>query len=150
MSLPTAQTNIIPLPETNLFETFWSHYPKKVAKFAAKRAFNRAIHLTSLEVMLTAIHAQIQSDQWQRGYIPHASTWLNGGRWLDETPPQSRQIALGEKMILEKERERVEARITQLRANYGPMQAWTVRDKEELQVRLARKKEILKLLGLSM
>lgn len=142
--------NLLPFPETNLFDLFWQAYPKKVAKFAAKRAFDKAIHLTTLDVMLTAIEAQKQSEQWQKGYIPHAATWIHRGQWLDETPPQSRQMPLGEKMILEKERERVEARINQLRANYGAMQAWTEKDKEEIRVRLARKKELLNLLGLSM
>ena len=77
-------TNLLPFPETNLFDLFWQAYPKKVAKFAAKRAFHKAIQLTDLPTMVEAIQKQMRSDQWQRGYIPHAATWLNQGRWLDE------------------------------------------------------------------
>jgi hypothetical protein len=38
--------------------------------------------------MLSAVEAQKQTDQWTKDggqYIPHPSTWLNQGRWEDET-----------------------------------------------------------------
>jgi hypothetical protein len=42
-----------------------------------------------LQRMLEAIKEQKASDQWKRDngqYIPNPATWLNQGRWDDETP----------------------------------------------------------------
>ena len=39
--------------------------------------------------MLEAIKEQTASEQWKRDngqYIPNPATWLNQGRWDDETP----------------------------------------------------------------
>jgi hypothetical protein len=33
---------------------------------------------------LAAIEKQRTGEAWKSGYIPHASTWLNGDRWLDQ------------------------------------------------------------------
>ena len=72
------------------FDRFWSVYPKKVGKEAARKAFLKAD--ADLSVMLRAIEAQKQSRQWQEDggkYIPNPATWLNQGRWEDEitAPP---------------------------------------------------------------
>jgi hypothetical protein len=76
-------------PYTQEFAAFWSAYPKKVGKDAAWRAWkNRNGTRPELSVMLSAIEQQRQTDQWQRDngqYIPNPATWLNQGRWGDET-----------------------------------------------------------------
>lgn len=67
------------------FEKFWSAYPKKVGKQAAKKAFNRVN--VPVETLLTAIERQKCSAQWSKDngqYIPNPATWLNQGRWEDE------------------------------------------------------------------
>lgn len=70
-----------------LFDMFWKAYPKKVGKDAARRRFaSRKPDEQLLDDMLKAIAVQHQTDQWQRGYIPNPATWLNEGRWQDETP----------------------------------------------------------------
>lgn len=83
----------IPLPtlpgEVSEFDRFWSEYPKKVGKIAAKKAFERARNRTTLESLLTAIRRQKCGSQWSRDngqYIPNPATWLNQGRWEDEVP----------------------------------------------------------------
>ena len=72
-----------------LFEAFWKAYPSKVGKDAAQKAFNkRKPDKTLLAEMLAAIEVQKSSDKWTKDsgrYIPHPSTWLNQGRWKDET-----------------------------------------------------------------
>lgn len=70
------------------FERFWAEYPLKKAKDAARKAYPRASRRASLETMLAAIARQRRWDQWQRGIIPHAATWLNQSRWDDEDPPE--------------------------------------------------------------
>ena len=69
------------------FDRFWSEYPKKVGKIAARKAFERASKVAALETLLTAIRRQKCGSQWSREngrYIPNPATWLNQGRWEDE------------------------------------------------------------------
>lgn len=72
------------------FDVFWAAYPRKAGIDKAREAFKRRKPSDDmLRDMLKAIAAQKQSDQWQRDggqYIPHPATWLNQGRWQDETP----------------------------------------------------------------
>ena len=71
------------------FEVFWQHYPRRVGKLAAQRSFERTkVTDELLGEMLTALAWQKEQDQWRRGYIPHPTTWLNQGRWLDEPDPR--------------------------------------------------------------
>ena len=70
------------------FTTFWSLYPKKVAKPVALRAW---IKLSPSEPLQGAILASLKramtSDDWLKDegrYIPHPATWLNQRRWEDE------------------------------------------------------------------
>lgn len=82
--------NTIAHPEVSVvsdFDAFWSIYPRKVGKGAAKKSFERAILKTDLKTILDAVEAQRQSPQWQRDggqFIPHPATWLNQERWDDE------------------------------------------------------------------
>jgi len=68
------------------FETFWSAYPKKVGKGAARASWAKN-NLPELDVLLSALRKAIASPDWQKEmgkFIPHASTWLNQQRWEDE------------------------------------------------------------------
>lgn len=73
----------------SLFDEFWNNYPRKIGKQKCANWFR--IHKADkllLEKMLNAINEQKQSEQWRRDngqYIPHPYTWLNQGRWEDET-----------------------------------------------------------------
>ena len=73
------------------FERFWNSYPRKTNKQAAIVAFQK-IDVSLIDVMLGRLDEQKKSVQWQEArFIPHASTWLNGRRWEDETvkaPPK--------------------------------------------------------------
>jgi uncharacterized protein YdaU (DUF1376 family) len=67
------------------FETVWEHYPRKVGKGQAKRAWARARRKASFEEI---VHPLGQFIRAIRGTdldkVPHLSTWLNGERWLDD------------------------------------------------------------------
>ena len=73
-----------------LFDRFWFAYPRKVAKPDAKKKFDRINpDEQTLQLMLSAIERQKQSEQWTKDggqFIPHPATWLNQRRWEDETP----------------------------------------------------------------
>lgn len=67
------------------FEEWWKHYPRKVAKGAARRAFAKALKKTDLETLTTTVQrfaAKIAGKDPE--LIPHAATWLNAERWGDE------------------------------------------------------------------
>lgn len=72
--------------ESAAFVRFWLAYPRKVGKKDARKAFERALKGGSVSVdrIIAAVEAQKHWDDWQRGYIPNPSTWLNQGRWDDE------------------------------------------------------------------
>lgn len=83
----TNQNNPSNLSREN-FESFWKAYPRKVAKEAAWKAFQK--HKPDdalLSTMLSALNVQKASEQWTKAsgqFIPHATTWLNQKRWEDE------------------------------------------------------------------
>jgi len=87
---PKAETekNRINIP-SNGFDEFWESYPKKVGKGEARKAWQRIKQpRTLLPTILVAIGNQCRSEQWKRNngqFIPHPATWLNQGRWEDET-----------------------------------------------------------------
>ncbi len=81
------------------FSRFWAAYPRKEAKPAAKRAFDKLDPgEEQLGTMIAAIDHWRRSAQWQEDggrYIPHPATWLNQRRWEDR-PPDSGRVVLAQ------------------------------------------------------
>ena len=75
---------------SDLFNQFWTAYPKRVAKQSAVKAFEKLKPDEKLlEAMLKAIAMQKESKQWEKdggAFIPYPATWLNQRRWEDELP----------------------------------------------------------------
>ena len=74
------------------FETFWAAYPRKVGKFAAEKAFQKArARGVTMQDLIQGIERYIAHKPSYADFC-HASTWLNQGRWLDEyeTAPKPR------------------------------------------------------------
>lgn len=75
------------------FSRFWSAYPRRVGRGAALKAWEKVNPSDELtQLILDAVKAQSQSEQWSRdngAFIPHPSTWLNQTRWLDDAPASS-------------------------------------------------------------
>ena len=67
------------------FDTFWAAYPRKKGKIAGRKAFDKAIKLTTLEQLLQGI-ALLKRETAGKDpeWTPHPATWLNEGRWDDE------------------------------------------------------------------
>lgn len=80
-----------------MFDSFWSAYPRKVAKQAALKAFKKLNPDEALLAdMLAALDWQRTSDDWQRDggkFIPYPATWLNGHRWEDDPPNKPEEPA---------------------------------------------------------
>ena len=67
------------------FDLFWEAYPRKMGKVKAQAAFQKVT--VPVDVLLSAIAEQKQSQQWQKDggqFIPHPTTWLKGKRWEDQ------------------------------------------------------------------
>ena len=75
---------------SDLFNKFWTAYPKHIAKQSAVKAFEKLKPDEKLlEAMLKAIARQKESKQWEKdggAFIPYPATWLNQRRWEDELP----------------------------------------------------------------
>ena len=78
------------------FDRFWTAYPRKAGKGAARKAWLKLKPAPELvETILAAVDAQRQGDAWKDPkYIPHPATWLNAERWLDEAPPLQKSGSL--------------------------------------------------------
>lgn len=73
------------------FDQFWEAYPRKQGKQDARKAWGKLkVDAELLAAILAAIEAQKEGHDWKHDdgqFIPHPTTWLNGGRWLDEVRP---------------------------------------------------------------
>lgn len=74
-----------PAKTSREFPRFWAAYPVKKGKAAAEKHWKAQ----GLDPMADAIIAHVrrmeaEDDQWQRGFIPHGSTYINGKGWQDE------------------------------------------------------------------
>ena len=74
------------LSENNIyFEEFWSRYPRKTGKGQARKAFDSAMKKATFDELMAGLDKFVSSSQGtETRFIAHASTWLNGERWLDE------------------------------------------------------------------
>lgn len=79
---------------TEGFEKFWEHYPRKDAKRAAFKVFYRKGE--PVDQCIKAL--SWQTKQWNPGYIPLATTYLNQQRYEDE-----REICPAETVMSEAE-----------------------------------------------
>ena len=94
------------------FDTFWAAYPKKVGKNAAWRAWSKS-DLPAIDVILTAIRDQAGTDSWRKEkgqFIPNPATWINAGRWMDETkikvaPKRDESVDIMAKLNNDRQRE---------------------------------------------
>lgn len=80
------------------FERFWSLYPIKVSKGAARKAFSKAQRLgATITILLAALDAQKFERtklKAQNKFVPdwkHPATWLNGECWLDSPAEPEKQ-----------------------------------------------------------
>lgn len=79
--------------EEEMFNVFWSEYPKKVAKPQCLTAFKRIPHLKELfPKIMASLFQQKNSNDWRKEhgqYIPNPLTWIHQQRWeyvQDPTP----------------------------------------------------------------
>lgn len=70
---------------TDTFDTFWTDYPRKVAKEAARKAYAKAVGNHGAQTIIDALASWNRTRKpTEAQYLPHASTWLNQERFLDD------------------------------------------------------------------
>lgn len=114
-----------PLEETSDgFRRFWAAYPNTGRKVSREQCWKRW-QSKGLEIFANQIEAHVlamcQTEQWQSGFEPATTTYLNQCRWADPVP------AAQKKQITAKEREREEtiAALTGRSNNGGIIDAYT-------------------------
>lgn len=69
------------------FDQFWRFYPRKIAKQAARRAWDKAVKGVDPRVIITGARRYAVERHFNDPagkYTKHPATWLNGGCWEDE------------------------------------------------------------------
>lgn len=85
--------------EANLFDEFWSIYPRKSDKASAKKSFTKAIKKVSWDVLHKSVTDYRDDPNRIPQYTLHAKTWLNNGRWDDEPLPARSSNTSGDKRM---------------------------------------------------
>lgn len=99
-----------------LFEEFWKEYPRKVDRAKALRAFKSALTRSSFEQILAGAIAYRNDTNRKPEFTKYPATWLNADAWENEIAPSpDSEAAERARLRREKERERTEEYLTQIR-----------------------------------
>jgi hypothetical protein len=72
------------------FLEFWSRYPRRIGKPAARKAYVKAMKAATHDDIMFGLSQQMPSlASREQQYIPHPSTWLTQERWNDEPEQHS-------------------------------------------------------------
>ena len=87
----TSSTPLTP-QGAELFDRFWTCYPKKRAKADAEKAWAKlGPDAAQADRIVDAVEAFKGTSDWLKDggqYIPYPATWLNGRRWEDDPATQ--------------------------------------------------------------
>jgi hypothetical protein len=87
----TRTTELEPINEnqlTNAFDIFWSIYPRRTGKQAAKASFEKAVKAVGLDKVMDGVRTLANDPNLPaEQFIPNPATWLNQGRWDDDPYP---------------------------------------------------------------
>lgn len=72
------------------FDSFWQAYPRRTGKDAARRAFTNARKRAKFDDIIAGAVRFCADPNREDAFTPHPATWLNAGRWADETPTPAR------------------------------------------------------------
>ena len=83
---------------TILFDDFWQRFPRKIAKGAARRMYERATRLAAHEDIMEGLERFVLARPWDGNikFCPHPATWLFQERWEDEH--EAEPLPFGERL----------------------------------------------------
>lgn len=76
------------------FDEFWKTYPRREAKAAARKAWDKALSRASPDQIIAGAAAYRDLPSREQKFTKHPATWLNSDCWLDERTPPSNVVAL--------------------------------------------------------
>lgn len=79
------------------FDFFWLAYPRRVAKIAARKAYEKALKMTTADNITHAAKCYARERMGQdEKFTAHPASWLNAGHWGDYGPqPTTPSTAAG-------------------------------------------------------
>lgn len=90
--LPTG-VDTSPAGEDPDFAKFWSVYPRRVAKDAARKAWAKSVRRAGAADIIVGAERYRDDPNRSAQFTKHPATWLNGGCWSDEpAPPRLRAV----------------------------------------------------------
>jgi len=84
------------------FEEFWSAYPLKTGKKAARLVWDRVVSTVNPDEVTAGAMRYRDDPNRDPQFTAHARTWLNQGRWEDEPMPErrvTRTLTAGERRM---------------------------------------------------
>ena len=78
---PNVISRDVTLPDP--FDAFWSLYPNKTGKLAGRKAWDKAIERAEVDVIMAGLQRYVNKRDNRHWCNP--ATWLNQGRWEDQT-----------------------------------------------------------------
>ena len=99
--LNTPSNNVLPMPppkgtsapSADLFQRWWQHYPKKIAKEDAEKAFKAALKVASFEDIFAGTRRYadyVRRNDTPKKFIKYPAGWLRAKRWLDDDEADGR------------------------------------------------------------
>lgn len=82
----------------DVFDQFWSLYPRKAGKASARKAFSQLDEEKRADAMIGVLRLRNDPNLPPAQYIPHPATWLNREGW-DDDPYPKRDIKPGERVV---------------------------------------------------
>lgn len=84
------------------FDNWWSHYPKKVGKEDARKAYAKALtkfvvapEIAAVQLLEASLPRFQKLREREPQFVPHAATWLNSGGWDDDLSAIAPKSKLG-------------------------------------------------------
>lgn len=76
------------------FDDFWTIYPRREGKGAAKKAWAKAVKILPASELLPIVRSySVRVDGTEKRFIPFPATWLNQERWADEVDEQKAEAS---------------------------------------------------------
>jgi len=125
------------------FEEFWNAYPRKLDKAKAFRAFRSAMKRAKFEDILAGVIAYRNDPTRNPDFTKYPATWLNNDSWENAaTPSPDSEAAERARLRREKERERTEEYLAQIRESEKNSSTLTCKHGKTIALCLPCSKEI--------
>lgn len=71
----------------DLFDNFWSQYPRKLDKAAAFKAFNSAMTRAKFEDIIAGLSRYVEDPTRKPDFTKYPASWLNADSWENDYEP---------------------------------------------------------------